>query len=142
MSEAIQLCGEAQKKEEVPIACVIVKDHVVIGKGFNQTLSQQNPLAHAEMIAIEAASKNIHNWRLSSCDLFVTVEPCLMCLGAIILARIRAVYYGISNAEYGAWSSQKINQNLTLKTLIFHGILENQIEQIMKNFFVQLRRGG
>jgi tRNA(adenine34) deaminase len=61
MSEAIQLCGEAQKKEEVPIACVIVKDMLLFGKGFNQTLSQQKPLAHAEMIAIEAASKNIHN---------------------------------------------------------------------------------
>lgn len=142
MSEAISLGLLAQEKGEVPIGCVVVKDHHVIGKGFNQTLAKKNPLAHAEMLAIETASNTIDDWRLSSCDLFVTVEPCLMCFGAILLSRIRSLYYGVSNNEFGAWSTDKVNRNLKHKTLVFHGILESQIEQIMKSFFVLKRRGG
>jgi tRNA(adenine34) deaminase len=142
MSEALNLSMQAKDKGEVPIACVVVKDHQIIGKGFNQTIAQNNPLAHAEMIAIESASKSLSDWRLCSCDLFVTVEPCLMCIGAILLARIRAIYYGVSNAEYGAWTTGKLNPDIRLKTLIFHGILESQIEQGLKFFFNQLRRGG
>jgi tRNA(adenine34) deaminase len=142
MSEAISLGLLAQEKGEVPIGCVVVKDHHVIGKGFNQTVAKNNPMAHAEMLAIETASNSIADWRLNSCDLFVTVEPCLMCFGAIVLSRIRSLYYGVPNNESGVWTTDKLNNNLKLKTMVFHGILECQIEQIMKSFFVLKRRGG
>jgi len=94
------------------------------------------------MIALASASSFLGDWRLNECDLFVTVEPCLMCFGAILLSRIRSIYYGISNDETGVWTTEKLNYDVKLKTLVFHGILESQIENIMKDFFINKRRGG
>lgn len=142
MSEAIALGLQAKEQNEVPIGCVIVKNHQIIGKGYNKTKSLNNPLAHSEMLALASASSSIGDWRLSDCDLFVTVEPCLMCYGAILLSRIRSVYYGVSNDESGVWTTEKLNCSNKLKTLVFHGILESQIENIMKEFFISKRRGG
>ena len=142
MIEAISLGLQAKENNEVPIGCVIIKNHHIVGRGYNQTISLNSSLAHAEMIAIASASSLIGDWRLCDCDLFVTVEPCLMCYGAILLSRIRSVYYGISNDETGVWTTEKLNSNNKLKTLVFHGILESQIENIMKDFFINKRRGG
>ncbi len=142
MEHAIDESIKAGQQNEVPIGCVIVLNHEIIARAFNQTIQQNSPIAHAEMIALELAARHTGDWRLTDCDLFVTVEPCLMCFGAIKLARIRSLYYGISNTQTGAWSGPTPIQEKKLKTHIFHGILEEQIEKIMKDFFESKRRGG
>lgn len=142
MAHALNESIKAGEINEVPIGCVIVLGDKIIAQAFNQTIQQKSPLAHAEMIALERASQHIGDWRLNDCDLFVTVEPCLMCFGALQLARIRSLYYGVNNTQTGAWSGPNPIQEKRLKTLIFHGILEEQIEKIMKDFFKSKRRGG
>jgi tRNA(adenine34) deaminase len=142
MHKAIAKTREAIQHNEVPIACVVVLDNHVIAEAHNETISRNSPLAHAEMLALEKAAQKIGDWRLNDCDIFVTVEPCVMCFGAMQLARIRSLYYGASNNHTGAWSGPMQIYHKGLKTLIFHGILEETIEKIMKDFFESKRRGG
>lgn len=93
---------KAYKKDEVPVGAVVVKDGVVISKGHNQRITKNNPLYHAEIVAIEKAAKRLGNYRLDDCVLYVTLEPCLMCTGAIIQARIKQVIFGAKNEKEGA----------------------------------------
>ena len=142
MQRAIELSIKAKEANEVPVACIIVDHHQIIASAFNQTVSRKSPLAHAEMIALEEASSVKGDWRLNDCDLFVTMEPCLMCWGAIQIARIRSVYYGVDNPKTGAWSGPSPISTEGLNTFCFHGILEHRIKEILGDFFEDKRRGG
>jgi tRNA(adenine34) deaminase len=105
MQEALNLAKIAFKEDEVPVGCVIVKDNQIIGKGYNKKEQSQNPLHHAEIIAIEEASKNLGTWRLDNCYLYVTLEPCPMCAGAIIQSRIKKVIFGAYDEKGGSFGT-------------------------------------
>lgn len=129
MLEALKLAKRAMKEDEIPVGAVIVKDDVIIGCGYNQKEKTKNPLKHAELIAIEQACEKIGDWRLNGCVLYVTLEPCSMCMGAIIETRIDKVVYGLNKNE------QKYDNNIE----IIGGILENKCLLLIQNFFKNKR---
>ena len=142
MKQAIKLAKKAWKIEEVPIGCVIVHEGKVIGRGYNRRTTDKNPLAHAELIAIKKASKKIGDWRLEDCTLYVTLEPCQMCSGAIVQARVKKVVVGSMNPKAGCAGSilnllqvDRFNHQVELET----GILEEECSEMMKSFFKELR---
>lgn len=141
MKMALKEARKAEKINEVPIGAVIVKDGRVVSKGYNKKEKTQNPLMHAEIIAIEKACKKNNNFRLEGCSLFVTVEPCLMCAGAIIAARIKNVYFGTRDEKYGAVVSVArafdVKSNNTVD--FEEGIEKEKCELIIKEFFKRLR---
>ena len=106
MHQALEFSYNATASNEIPIACVIVKDGVIVGSGYNQTLTKQQITGHAEILAIHDAANNLGTHRLNDCDLYVTIEPCLMCMGAIIHSRIRRVIFGALEPKTGAVISQ------------------------------------
>ena len=136
---------EARKAEdigEVPIGAVIVKDNKVIASGYNERETLKNPLAHAEIIAINNASKALDSWRLLECTLYVTIEPCSMCAGAIVNSRIQRVVIGAMDPKMGACGSvvdlvrhEKFNHRVEL----VQGVLEEECSNIIKQFFKKLR---
>ncbi len=137
--------GEARKafdEEEVPVGCVIVHNGEVIGRAHNQIKTLKDPTAHAEMIAITQAASYLQNERLNGCDLYATIEPCAMCIGAMILGRIRTVVYGTSDMKTGACGSAI---DLTKPGLFNHdlettgGILEEECRHIIQEFFLSRR---
>ena len=137
---------EAQKallKDETPIGCVIVKDDKIIARGHNLREKKNLVTSHAEIEAITKANKKLKSWRLVDCDLYVTVEPCIMCAGAIIQSRIRNVYYGAKDPKGGAFSSS-INvleaSNINHRPTIIGGILEEECAIIIKNYFKNKRK--
>lgn len=138
---AIKEAKKAKQKAEVPIGAVIVKNGKVISRGYNLRESKQNSLKHAEIIAIDKACKKLKNFRLEDCELYVTVEPCLMCAGAIVQSRIKKVYFGTRDEKYGVVSSVanvfsiKANHNVEFE----EGICKAECEQLMKDFFKDLR---
>ena len=137
MDEAIGEAKKAYRENEVPIGAVIVRDGIIIGRGHNQTEKTTNPVAHAEVLAIRNAAKKIGGWRLTGCDLYVTVEPCLMCLGAAALARISHIIYGATEPKFGFTGRlQCLPRNLEIRT----GILENQCRDLLRKFFKRLRK--
>ncbi len=105
MAQALDLAREAQAAGEVPVGAVVVKEGVVVGRGYNHPISSRDPSAHAEMIALRDAAARLGNYRLTGCDLFVTLEPCVMCAGAIMHARIGRVVYGARDPKTGACGS-------------------------------------
>lgn len=142
MKQAIKLAKKAWKIEEVPIGCVIVHEGKVIGRGYNRRTTDKNPLAHAELIAIKKASKKLGDWRLEDCTLYVTLEPCQMCSGAIVQARVKRVVVGCMNPKAGCAGSilnllqvDRFNHQVELET----GILEEECSTMMKSFFKELR---
>ena len=142
MKQAIKLAKKAWKIEEVPIGCVIVHEGKVIGRGYNRRTTDKNPLAHAELIAIKKASKKMGDWRLEDCTLYVTLEPCQMCSGAIVQARVKRVVVGCMNPKAGCAGSilnllqvDRFNHQVELET----GILEEECSEMMKSFFRELR---
>ena len=142
MKQAIKLAKKAWKIEEVPIGCVIVHEGKVIGRGYNRRTTDKNPLAHAELIAIKKASKKLGDWRLEDCTLYVTLEPCQMCSGAIVQARVKKVVVGCMNPKAGCAGSilnllqvDRFNHQVELET----GILEEECSEMMKSFFKELR---
>jgi len=142
MEQALMEAQKAIAIMEVPIGAVIVKNHEIIARGFNLRETSKDPTAHAEMIAIRQASQILGNWRLSDCDLYVTIEPCPMCAGAILLSRIRTLVIGSMDAKGGAAGSLlniPEDDRFNHKTEIVTGILEEQCSQIMKEFFRELR---
>ena len=141
MSFAIIEANKGLKIDEVPIGAIIIKNDRIIGRGFNQTENLKDPTAHAELIAITSATNSLNEWRLNDCSLYVTKEPCLMCYGAIINARISTVYYGASDLENGFVS--KVNRNVILNKhlkKIESNILENECKTILLNFFKTKRK--
>lgn len=142
MKEAIRQAKKAYATGEVPIGCVIVYQDKIIGRGYNRRTIDKNPLAHAELTAIKKASKKIGDWRLEECTMYVTLEPCQMCAGAIVQARITRVVVGCMNPKAGCAGSilnllqvPRFNHQAELTT----GVLEEECSQMMKSFFIELR---
>ena len=142
MKEAIKEAKKAELIDEVPIGCVIVKDNKVIARGHNVRETKKTPLGHAEIIAIDKASKKLGVWRLQDCDIYITLEPCVMCAGAIIQSRIRHVYYGAKDPKGGAIESS-INvleaKNINHHPEITSGILEEECSNIISQYFKRRR---
>jgi tRNA(adenine34) deaminase len=142
MQEALNEAEKSLHLGEVPVGAVVVKDGIIIGRGHNLKETSNDGTMHAEIIAIKNACRNLNNWRLSNCDLFVTLEPCLMCAGAIIETRIRRVYIGAENANSGAAGT--VYDILGKKSLnstsdIYFGIMGEECKNLLKNFFEKLR---
>lgn len=142
MREAIKQAKKAYALEEVPIGCVIVYDGKIIGRGYNRRTIDKNPLAHAEIQAIRKASRKMGDWRLEDCTLYVTLEPCQMCSGAIVQARIKRVVVGCMNPKAGCAGSilnlldvKEFNHQVELTT----GVREEECSRMMKEFFRELR---
>lgn len=142
MREAIKQAKKAYTLEEVPIGCVIVYDGKIIGRGYNRRTIDKNPLAHAEIQAIRKASRKMGDWRLEDCTLYVTLEPCQMCSGAIVQARIKRVVVGCMNPKAGCTGSilnlldvKEFNHQVELTT----GVREEECSRMMKEFFRELR---
>lgn len=142
MKEAVKQAKKAWKIGEVPIGCVIVYEGKIIGRGYNRRTTDKNPLAHAEILAIKRASKKMEDWRLEDCTLYVTLEPCQMCSGAIVQARVKRVVVGCMNPKAGCAGSilnllqvERFNHQVELET----GVLEEECSVMMKEFFRELR---
>lgn len=142
MREALKQARKAIQLGEVPIGCVIVYQDKIIGRGYNKRNTKKTTLAHAELIAIEKASKVMADWRLEDCIMYVTLEPCQMCSGAIVQARIKKVVVGTMNPKAGCAGSilnllqmEEFNHQVELET----GILEQECTDILKEFFHNLR---
>ena len=143
MLEALKEAELAKLEDEVPIGCVIVKDDQIIARAHNQREVANNPLGHAETLAIKKTSEILGDWQLVNCDLYVTIEPCIMCGGAIIQSRIRKVIYGAPDLKGGAFGSS-INildaQNINHRPEIVKGILEEECTKIIKDYFKSKRK--
>lgn len=142
MFSALQEAEEAYKIDEVPIGAVIVYKNKIIGKGFNQVESLHDSTAHAEMLALTAAQNYLGNKFLDECDLYVTLEPCLMCTGAILLARIRNLYFGAFESKTGACGSiYNIPEENKIKSRInvYSGIHETEVKYLIQKFFKSKR---
>lgn len=142
MKEAIRQAKKAYALGEVPIGCVIVYDGKIIGRGYNRRNTDKNTLAHAEITAINKASKKIGDWRLEGCTLYVTLEPCQMCAGAIVQARIDEVVMGSMNPKAGCGGSilnilemPEFNHQVR----VIRGVLEEECSQMLTQFFKELR---
>ena len=142
MYEAIKLARRAAKLDEVPIGCVIVYDGKIIAKGYNRRNTDGCTLAHAEIMAIKKASKVLGDWRLEECTLYVTLEPCQMCAGAIVQARIPKVVMGAMNAKAGCAGSvlnilqmKEFNHQVDVEK----GVLGEECKEMMQAFFKRLR---
>jgi len=142
MDQALDLARAAAAAGEVPVGCVVVREGVVIGRGANRTLTDRDPTGHAEMIAIREAARALGTERLTDCDVYVTLEPCAMCAGAISFARIRRLYYGAADPKGGAvdngvrfFSSPACHH----RPEVYGGIGEREASALLKEFFAGLR---
>ena len=142
MKQAVKQAKKAYDKLETPIGCVIVHEDKIIARGYNKRNMKKNTLAHAEILAINKASKVLGDWRLEDCTMYVTLEPCPMCAGAIVQARIPRVVIGSMNPKAGCAGSilnllqmPEFNHQVELET----GVLEEECSQMMKDFFRELR---
>ena len=143
MREALKEAKKAYDKLEVPVGCVIVKDGKIIARGHNLKETKQDTTKHAEMIAIQKASKKLNSWRLIDCEMYVTLEPCSMCAGAIIQSRIKKIYIGTLDEKTGAVGSiLNLLEDYTFnhKVEVETGILKTDCENILKEFFKELRK--
>ena len=142
MREALKLAKKAAGIDEVPIGCVIVHENKIIARGYNRRNMDKSTLAHAEIMAIKKASRVIGDWRLEDCTMYITLEPCQMCAGAIVQARIPKVVMGTMNAKAGcAGSVINILQmdGFNHKVEIVKGVMEDECKKIMQDFFKELR---
>lgn len=145
MYAALEEAEKALDKNEVPIGAVVVYNNRIIGRGFNQVELLKDTTAHAEMLAITAASNHLQTKYLTECDLYVTVEPCIMCSGAIMLSRLRSVYFGAFEPKFGAVGSlfnlieqNKYNHNVK----VFSGVYSQESQSLLKSFFDNKRLSG
>lgn len=142
MKEAIKQAKKAYDKEEIPVGAVIVKDGKIIARGYNKKEEKKDTTQHAEIIAIQKASRKIGAWRLQDCEMYVTLEPCAMCTGALIQARLKRVYIGTMDPKTGTCGSvlnlledYKFNHKVEVET----NIMQKECEKILKDFFKYLR---
>ena len=142
MREAIRLAKKAAALKEVPIGCVIVHDGKIIGRGYNRRTIDKNVIAHAEMMAIRKACRKMNDWRLEDCTMYVTLEPCQICSGAIVQSRMKKVVIGCMNPKAGCAGSvlnllqvEAFNHQVELEI----GVLEEECSTMMKQFFKELR---
>jgi tRNA(adenine34) deaminase len=144
MREALAQAVLAEAAGEVPIGAVVVADGVVIGRGFNRPIGSMDPTAHAEILALREAAQALSNYRLTGVRLYVTVEPCLMCVGAIVHARVGTLIYGVSEPKAGAVSSAIPALNhlaLNHRVEVIPGILADECREVLQRFF-QARRAS
>ena len=142
MKQALREAEKALSQNEVPVGAVVVHEEQVIGRGYNQTELLNDPTAHAEMIAISAAANALQSWRLENCSLYVTLEPCSMCAGAIVLARINQLVFGAFDPKAGACGSLRNvvqDHRLNHRVEVVSGILDDVSSDLLKAFFRQLR---
>lgn len=142
MYTALQEAEKALEDEEVPIGAVAVFNNKIIGRGYNQTERLKDPTAHAEMIAITAAANYLGDWRLNECDIYVTVEPCIMCTGALLSARMKNLFFAVFDPKFGACGSLynlaeegKTNHKIN----VFSGLMAQESETLLKEFFGNIR---
>ena len=144
MQQALKCAETAQGKDEVPIGAVIVKNNKIVARGHNKSITLKDTTAHAEIIAIRKACKKLNNYRLNDCSIYVTIEPCSMCMGALILARIKNLYFGAKDIKAGACGSivdiSKAKTNHKIK--IYSGLLEQDCAKIIKEFFKNKRNNN
>jgi len=143
MQEALQLAAQAAAAGEVPVGAVVVKDGAIIGRGWNQPIAGNDPTAHAEVMAMREAGRVLGNYRLADCDLYVTLEPCVMCSGAIMHARIRRVVYGARDPKTGACGSAIdlfAQPQLNHHAAVSGGMLADEAVVLLQDFFAR-RRG-
>ena len=144
MRRALELAAFAASIGEVPVGAVIVRRNTgeIVGEGYNRRETDKHALAHAELMAIDTACRKLGGWRLPDCAMFVTLEPCPMCSGAIIQARIDALYYGASDPKSGAVHSveQMFALSYNYRPLITEGVLREECSRILTNFFRDLRK--
>jgi tRNA(adenine34) deaminase len=138
MQEALELARAAQAAGEVPVGAVVVQNNVVIGRGYNQPITSHDPAGHAEIVALRAAARHLRNYRLNDCELFVTLEPCAMCVGAILHARIVRLVYGAADPKTGAcgsvidlFSDTRLNHHTT----VTNGVLAEGCGALLQAFF-------
>lgn len=143
MKEAIRQAKKARSLEEVPIGCVIVYEDQIIARGYNRRNTDKMTLSHAELIAIKKASKKIGDWRLEGCTMYITLEPCQMCAGAIVQARVSRVVVGSMNPKAGCAGSvlnilqmEQFNHQVELET----GVLQEECSAMLRDFFRELRQ--
>ena len=144
MKYAFHQAENAYKNDEVPIGSIIIKDEKIIGRGYNQVESLNDCTAHSEIIAITSASNSLSDWRLNDCSIYVTKEPCIMCYGAIVNARINNLYFGASDTDKGFRNIIDSNELLFTNhlELIECGIMENECKSIIKDFFIKKRKNS
>lgn len=142
MELALQEAGRAADEAEIPVGAVIVNEGRVIGRGHNRREGLQSPTSHAEILAIEVASSHLGSWRLQGCELYVTLEPCIMCVGAILQARLPRLVFGCSDPKAGAVESlyrlcedERLNHQVSVTS----GVLGGECSNILRDFFVSLR---
>lgn len=143
MREALRLAEQAAELGEVPVGALLVRNGQVIGRGFNQPVSSHDPTAHAEIRALREAGQVVANYRLPDTTLYVTIEPCTMCLGALIHARVARIVFGAAEPRYGALvSGQKLLDNASFNHLpaVRGGVLEVDCARLMKQFFAARRK--
>ena len=143
MKEALKAAKKAYEKEEVPVGAVIVKDGKIIARAHNQKETKFDTTKHAEILAIQKASKKLNSWRLIDCEMYVTLEPCSMCAGALINSRIKKVYIGASDSKTGAVGSVfNLLEDYTFNHKVEYekGVLQDECESILKEFFKELRK--
>jgi tRNA(adenine34) deaminase len=142
MEEALHCAQRAFEAGEVPIGAVVVCQNEIVGRGWNSNLTDSDPTAHAEMMALRKAGKNVGNHRLSDCELFVTIEPCAMCAGALVHARIRRLIYGADDPKAGAVQSvMKVlnHPKLNHQMEVCGGVLASRCTDLLQEFFRQRR---
>ena len=138
MFEAIKQAKKAYKKGDVPVGTVIVLNNKIIAKGYNKKEKNKNAIKHAEIIAIEKACKKLKTWHLEKCELYTTLEPCLMCTGAIIQSRIKNVYYATENPNFGELVNT--NEQKKININIFSGMYKEESSRMLKEFFIKKRK--
>ena len=143
MFAALQEAEKALDDNEVPIGAIVVKDEKMIGKGFNQVEKLKDATAHAEMIALTAAANHLNNWRLEDCSIYVTLEPCIMCTGALLASRISDLYFAAFDPKFGACGSlynlaEDAKSNHKVK--VYTGIYADESRNLLKRFFSHIRK--
>ena len=142
MFAAIQEAEKALEEKEVPVGAVVVKNNKIIGRGYNQIERLKDATAHAEMIALTAASNHLNNWRLNECSIYVTLEPCIMCTGALLASRINELFFSAFDPKFGACGSVydlaedgKTNH----KIKVYSGIYAEESKKLLQDFFLNLK---
>jgi tRNA(adenine34) deaminase len=139
----IELAKQAAKKGEVPVGAVIVKDNKIIAQEFNQKETKADPTAHCEMICIQSAAKKLGKWRLTDCEIYVSLEPCAMCAGAIAAARLKSLFFSCLDPKMGGVISNLNilnDKSIHHKIKVDYGLFANESSQLLKDFFKQKRQ--
>lgn len=141
MNQCLNLAQKASQQGEVPVGAIIVRDGQIVSTGFNTRESKQSSLGHAEIGAIQDASKKLGSWRLETCQIYSTLEPCLMCIGAILQSRISRLVYGCHDKKKGFDSFYQFTKNPSWnhELKISYGVLSQECSQLLKDFFKELR---